>query len=62
MANKKIEIKIDDIRIVAELFVDKAPEICNMILNNPGQTAVIQHAKLNGQLFLNINAEEEIWY
>lgn len=51
MANKKIEIKIDDIRIVAELFVDKAPEICNMILNNPGQTAVIQHAKLNGQLF-----------
>ena len=24
MANKKIEIKIDDIRIVAELFVDKA--------------------------------------
>ena len=37
MANKKIAITIDDTRIVAELYVDKAPEICNMILSNPGQ-------------------------
>ena len=50
MANKKIAITIDDTRIVAELYVDKAPEICNMILSNPGQRAVVQHAKLNGQL------------
>lgn len=50
MANKKIAITIDDTRIVAELYVDKAPEICNMLLNNPGQRAVVQHAKLNGQL------------
>ncbi|KUO75187.1 MAG: hypothetical protein APF77_15800 [Clostridia bacterium BRH_c25] len=50
MANKKVEIMIDDARIVAELYVDKAPVICNMILANPGQRAVVQHAKLNGQL------------
>ena len=50
MANKKVEIMIDDTRIVAELYVDKAPEICSMILGNPGQRAVVQHAKLNGQL------------
>lgn len=50
MANKKIAIMIDDTRIVAELYVDKAPEICNMLLSNPGQRAVVQHAKLNGQL------------
>ena len=50
MANKKIEIMIDDTRIVAELYVDKAPEICGMLLGNPGQRAVVQHAKLNGQL------------
>ena len=31
MANKKVEIIIDDTRIVAELYVDKAPEICSMI-------------------------------
>ncbi len=51
MANKKVEIMIDDVRLVAELYVDDAPIICNMILNNPGQRAIIQHAKLNGQLF-----------
>ena len=50
MANKKVEITIDDARIVAELYVDKAPEICNYILSHPGQRAIIQHAKLNGQL------------
>ena len=48
MANKKVEIMIDDVRLVAELYVDDAPIICNMILNNPGQRAIIQHAKLNG--------------
>ena len=36
MANKKVEIMIDDVRLVAELYVDDAPIICNMILNNPG--------------------------
>lgn len=51
MANKKVEIMIDDVRLVAELYVDDAPIICGMILNNPGQRAIIQHAKLNGQLF-----------
>lgn len=50
MANKKVEIMIDDTRIVAELYVDKAPVICNMILKHPGQRAIVQHAKLNGQL------------
>ena len=33
MANKKVEIMIDDVRLVAELYVDDAPIICNMILN-----------------------------
>lgn len=51
MANRKIEIVIDDVHVIAELYVDEAPIICNMILNNPGQTAIIQHAKLNGELF-----------
>lgn len=50
MSTKKIEIMIDDTRIVAELYADLAPEICGMLLSNPGQRAVIQHAKLNGQL------------
>ena len=45
MANKKVEIMIDDVRLVAELYVDDAPIICNMILNNPGQRAIIQHAE-----------------
>ena len=40
MANKKVEIMIDDVRLVAELYVDDAPIICNMILNNPGQRAI----------------------
>lgn len=50
MANRKIKITIDDACIVAELYVDKAPDICNWILEHPGQRAVVQHAKLNGQL------------
>lgn len=51
MKNKKVEIIIDDVRIVAELYVDKAPRICKIILNNLGQTITIQHINLEGKMF-----------
>ena len=51
MENKKVEIMIDKERIVVELYVDKAPKICKMILDNLPVEGTIQHAKLNGQLF-----------
>ena len=51
MSNKKVEIMIDNERIVVELYVDKAPLICNLILDNLPVEGTVQHAKLNGQLF-----------
>ena len=50
MKTRKIAFTIDEVRVVAELYVEDAPIICNMLLKNPGQTAIIQHAKLNGEL------------
>ncbi|MCM3701931.1 cyclophilin-like fold protein [Paenibacillus macerans] len=50
MGTQKIEILIDEERIVVELYVDKAPKICNMIMDNLPVEGIIQHAKLNGQL------------
>lgn len=50
---KKVEIMIDDERIVVELFVEKAPKICNMIMENFPVEGIVQHAKLNGQLIFS---------
>jgi len=50
MANKKIEITFEGETCVVELFVDKAPKICQMILDNLPLEGVVQHALLNGQL------------
>lgn len=51
MSNKKIEVMIDNEKLIVELYMDKAPTICNMILDNLPMEGTIQHAKLNGQLF-----------
>lgn len=50
MSTKKVEVMIDDERFVFELFVEQAPKICGMILDNLPVEGTVQHAKLNGQL------------
>ena len=42
MANKKIEIRIDDVRIVAELFVDKAPDMAIVYMTEEGYKKMME--------------------